>query len=215
MQTLIPSPPRSPRKDLSSDKAIDQELMVLKKKVDEVLYDIVPQIASNATNDLIKDNLPSIVVDAIIEELFKIHMKNTIINVHPTTSASTATTTSDLQQQQLYLKMKTNHQAQVFDLELWDVLRSKFENYSASTGFCRDDTFRKHDHDEHQGDDGPPKGEKSSKRKIHLKVQRLQEALHQNNQSRNPKILHQNVKNNINNKNTMHGLRIQLLMKMR
>ncbi|GKB15143.1 hypothetical protein Tco_0849066 [Tanacetum coccineum] len=97
-------------------------------------------------------------------------MKNTIINVHPTTSASTATTTSDLQQQQLYLKMKTNHQAQVFDLELWDVLRSKFENYSASTGFCRDDTFRKHDHDEHQGDDGPPKGEKSLKRKIHLKA---------------------------------------------
>ncbi|GJS00990.1 hypothetical protein Tco_0317498 [Tanacetum coccineum] len=183
---------------------------VLKKKVDEFLHDIVPQIASNATNDLIEDNLLSIVVDAvkrereasqavvhgpisqefvvhapkIIEELFKIHIKNTIINVHPTT-------------------------------KLWDVLRSKFEKSSASTSFCRDDAFRKRDHDEHQGDDGPPEGEKSSKRQIHLKVQRLQEALHQNNQSRNPKILHQNVKININNKNRMHGLRIQLLMKMR
>ncbi|GKD91617.1 hypothetical protein Tco_1367124, partial [Tanacetum coccineum] len=141
----------------------------IKEKVDEVLHDIVLKIASNATNDLIEDNLPRIVANAvkkeressqavvptlisqefvahapkIIEELFRIHMQNTVLNVHPTTSASTATTTSDLQQQlylnmvlnvhpttsastattttsdlqqQLYLKMKSDLQAQVDDL---------------------------------------------------------------------------------------------------
>ncbi|GKD81227.1 hypothetical protein Tco_1348066 [Tanacetum coccineum] len=99
-------------------------------------------------------------------------------------------------------------------LKLTDVLRAKFEKSSASADSCIDDAFRKRDHDEHQGDDGPPEGEKSAKRKKrHLKVQSLQEALHQNNKFKNPKLLHQNVNNN--NKNAMHGLRIQLLMKMR
>ncbi|GJT30321.1 hypothetical protein Tco_0910596 [Tanacetum coccineum] len=42
----------------------------------------------------------------IIEELFKRHMKNKVLNVHPTVSISTAKTTADLKQQ-LYLKMKT------------------------------------------------------------------------------------------------------------
>nr|GEX19435.1 hypothetical protein [Tanacetum cinerariifolium] len=52
----------------------------------------------------------------IIEELFRIYMKNTVLNVHPPTSTFTKTT-SDLQQQ-LYLRMKSNLQAQVDDLEL-------------------------------------------------------------------------------------------------
>ncbi|GJW05719.1 hypothetical protein Tco_1568142 [Tanacetum coccineum] len=94
MQTPIPSPPRSPRKDLSLDKAITEEMTIF----------------------------------------------NTVLNVHSTTSASTATITSDLQEQ-LYLKMKSNLQAQV------------------------DNAFRKHDHDDHQGDDAPLEGEKSAKRK--------------------------------------------------
>ncbi|GJY49076.1 hypothetical protein Tco_0439032 [Tanacetum coccineum] len=54
----------------------------------------------------------------IIEELFKIHMKNNIIQVHPTTSASTYTTTSADLQQQLYLKTKSNLQDQANDPEL-------------------------------------------------------------------------------------------------
>ncbi|GJY36444.1 hypothetical protein Tco_0421822 [Tanacetum coccineum] len=79
-------------------------------------------------------------------------------------TASTATTTFDLQQQ-LYLKMKTDLQSQVVDPELWDVLRAKLEKYSASAGPYRTDSFRKRDHDDHQGDDAPPKEEKSAKRK--------------------------------------------------
>ncbi|GJX81868.1 hypothetical protein Tco_0331349 [Tanacetum coccineum] len=112
MQTPIPSPPRSPRTDLSLDKAIYQELTVsvtptsatssqarlkpiskrytyipgavkrmcmhqgfmiqqmkkkyvtnhhfqgIKEKVNEALKDIVPKLATMATNDLINDNLP-------------------------------------------------------------------------------------------------------------------------------------------------------------
>ncbi|GJZ85694.1 hypothetical protein Tco_0651033 [Tanacetum coccineum] len=122
MQTPIPSPHRSPRKDLSFDKAIDQELTFfvtptpatssqirskpisikythisgalhrickrqgftihqmgknyvtnhdfqgIKEKVDEVLHDIVPKIALNSNNDLIDDNLPRIVANAVKKE---------------------------------------------------------------------------------------------------------------------------------------------------
>ncbi|GJZ75177.1 hypothetical protein Tco_0639642 [Tanacetum coccineum] len=174
MQTPIPSPLRFPRKDLSSDKAIAEELTVsvsptpatlfqrrakliskkyshilvalrrqgfmikqmekkyvtnrefqdIKERVDKVLHDIVPKIASNATNDLIDDNLPRVVADA----------------------------------------MKTDLQDQVVDLELWDVIKRKFENSSAAVSSCRDDAFHKCDHDENQGDDGSPEGEKSAKR---------------------------------------------------
>ncbi|GJX95425.1 hypothetical protein Tco_0351223 [Tanacetum coccineum] len=124
MQTTIPSPPRSLKKDLSSNKAIDQELTVsvtptpipatssqrlskpisrrythipralkricrrqgfmiqqmekkyvtnrdfqgIKEKVDEVLHDIVTKISSNATNNLIDDNLPRIVANVVKKE---------------------------------------------------------------------------------------------------------------------------------------------------
>ncbi|GJW26218.1 hypothetical protein Tco_0040029 [Tanacetum coccineum] len=89
-------------------------------------------------------------------------MKNTVLNVHPTTSTST-TTTSDLQQQ-LYLKMKLDLQSQVADPELWNALKAKYEKSSASTNSCRYDAFCKRDHEDHPGDDAPPKEEKSAKR---------------------------------------------------
>nr|GEU35423.1 hypothetical protein [Tanacetum cinerariifolium] len=124
MQTPIPTPPRSPRIYLSSDKNIVQELMdtvspsstttskdlhkqrrisnkynhlpgALRRmcrrqgytikdmerkcvttgelwkvhgKVDQVLHEIVPQIAERAKNDLIKDNLKRAVADTAIQE---------------------------------------------------------------------------------------------------------------------------------------------------
>ncbi|GJT26951.1 hypothetical protein Tco_0907226 [Tanacetum coccineum] len=260
--------------------ATNRHCQGIKERVDEVIHDIVPKIASNATNDLIEDNLSRIVANAvkkdressqavihalisqgfavhapkIIEELFKIHMQNAVLNVYPTsrddgplegeknekrqkTSKSSksargslskqpvkATKTSALRQQQqdcdawvddlvvdkdkvipedetpklikefqnvdkrvptifdnkrmeatlrdmlrgleasLYLNMKSDLQAQVANPELWDVLRAKFEKYSASAGSYKDDAFRKRDHDEHQGDDGPLDGEKNKKR---------------------------------------------------
>ncbi|GKB70611.1 hypothetical protein Tco_0932023 [Tanacetum coccineum] len=77
----------------------------------------------------------------IIEELFKNYMKNTDLNVHPTTSTFT-TTTSDLEQQ-LYLKMKSDLQSQVVDPELWNALKTKYEKSSTSTDSCRGEGCKK------------------------------------------------------------------------
>ncbi|GJZ04760.1 hypothetical protein Tco_0538035 [Tanacetum coccineum] len=146
------------------------------------------KIVTSTTNELVKDNLPWLMVDAvkkereqskaevlalisqefaahapkITEELFKIHMKNTVFNVHPTSCASTASI-PDLQQQ-LYLKMKYDLQSQVADSKLWNFLNVKYEMYSASTDSCRFDAFHKQDHDNHPDDDALPEGEKSAKR---------------------------------------------------
>ncbi|GKB82202.1 hypothetical protein Tco_0949097 [Tanacetum coccineum] len=83
-------------------------------KVDKFLHEIIPQIASRAINDLIGNNLKRVVADSIIqehevpaliskeiadhapkiiEELFNNYLKNNVIQFHPTTSASTSTTT--------------------------------------------------------------------------------------------------------------------------
>ncbi|GJW79580.1 hypothetical protein Tco_0143555 [Tanacetum coccineum] len=150
IQTPIPSPPRSPRTGLSSDKTISQELMAT--------------IALNATNDIIKDSLKRVVVDTVIQERDSLQAENNLITVHPTTSTSNATTTSVDLQQQLYLKMKRNLQDQADDPELWDVLKRKFEKSYVSHTSCRDDAFRKRDHDGHQEYDAPPEREKRAKR---------------------------------------------------
>ncbi|GJT86074.1 hypothetical protein Tco_1067791 [Tanacetum coccineum] len=215
MQTPIPTTPRSPRINLSSDKNIAQELTdtvslstattskdphkkkcisskyshlsgALRRmcrrqgymirdmerkcvttdefwkvhgKVDQVLYEIVPQLLERATNDLTKGNLKRVVADTviqerdafhsevhdlisnefdaqahqIIEELFKNYVQNNIIQVHPTTTTSIDTTSSTDHQQQLYLKMK-------------------------------EDDFHSQRHDDHQEDYAPPKGGKRVKR---------------------------------------------------
>ncbi|GKF71092.1 hypothetical protein Tco_0207206, partial [Tanacetum coccineum] len=61
------------------------------KKVDQVLHEIVPQLAERATDDLIENNLKPFL---------------------PTTTTSTKTTSSADLQHQLYLKMKSNIQDQ-------------------------------------------------------------------------------------------------------
>ncbi|GJT11869.1 hypothetical protein Tco_0858911 [Tanacetum coccineum] len=137
----------------------NHEFWKVHEKVDKVLYEIIPQIASRSTDDLIESNLKRVVADTviqemdalqaevpaliskefadhapqIIEELFKIYMLNNVIQVHPTTSASTSTTTTVDLQQQLYLKMK-------------------------------DDDFRTQHYGDHQDDDTPLEGEKRAKR---------------------------------------------------
>ncbi|GKF45463.1 hypothetical protein Tco_0132015, partial [Tanacetum coccineum] len=55
-------------------------------------------------------------------------------------------------------------QDQVDDPDLWDVLKRKFEKPSALSDPRRTDSFCKRDHDDHQEDDAPPKGEKRVKR---------------------------------------------------
>ncbi|GKB81384.1 hypothetical protein Tco_0948279, partial [Tanacetum coccineum] len=125
MHTPIPTTPRSPRIILSSDKNINQELTKVHGKVDQVLHEIVPQLAERATNDLIEGNLKRVVANIviqerdaiqaevpaliskefdaqapqIIEELFQQYVYHNVIQVYPTTTTSTDTTSSaDLQQ---------------------------------------------------------------------------------------------------------------------
>ncbi|GKC61315.1 hypothetical protein Tco_1088913 [Tanacetum coccineum] len=106
------------------------------KEMSDILNNLVPELTVAKTNELIKEAVPRMVNDAakhdqdlstdvipelvskefathalkIIEELFKLHMKNKVLNVHPTVSISNTKTTADLKQQ-LYLKMKTDLQA--------------------------------------------------------------------------------------------------------
>ncbi|GJU85346.1 putative reverse transcriptase domain-containing protein [Tanacetum coccineum] len=98
MQTAIPTTPKSPRTILSLDKNITQELIdtdvhasriydqdmerkcvttkyfwMTHKKVDRVLYEIVPQLAERATDDLIENNLKPSIVATIIEDRDAFH----------------------------------------------------------------------------------------------------------------------------------------------
>ncbi|GJZ20500.1 hypothetical protein Tco_0557090 [Tanacetum coccineum] len=173
MQTPIPTPTRSPRKGLSSDKIIFEELtasvspttattskqksksktkkgfnktrilpgsidgMCMRRgqirthikqkfitheffmgKIREVLdhcNNVVPELTFAKTNELIKKEIPRL---------------NTTLNLYPTShtpSSSTATiSTADLQYQ-LYLNMKLKPQDRAADLEIWEILKTKFE----------------------------------------------------------------------------------------
>ncbi|GJV24061.1 hypothetical protein Tco_1376756 [Tanacetum coccineum] len=202
-QTTIPTPLSSLRKILSLDKKTYQELTDIvsilttttfkhsqetHNKIDDILHDIVPQIAENVTNDLIEDNLkpciantiievhdafrsevPALVsqefnahAPAIIEELFKNYVQSNVVYAHPTTTTSTDTESFATLQYQLYLKMKRRLQDRADDIALWEALRRKFEKSSPFNTSCREDDFHSQ-HNEHQDDDAPPEGDKRVK----------------------------------------------------
>ncbi|GJT22987.1 hypothetical protein Tco_0892924 [Tanacetum coccineum] len=122
-------------------------------KIDDILHEVVLQIAKNVTNDLIEATLKPCIVNTIIEdrdafcsqvpdfiskefkvhapviieELFKNHVQSNVIHVHPTATTST-----------------------------------EIESY-ADLHYQLEDNFYSH-HDEHQDDDAPPEGEKRGKR---------------------------------------------------
>ncbi|GKD46518.1 hypothetical protein Tco_1271163 [Tanacetum coccineum] len=125
-------------------------------KIQEVLdhcNKVVPELTFAKTNEMINKEMPHLVnlavnkdheVDPInaqemiskefathapkmIEELFRKYIQHSTSNLYPTTSSSTTgKLTADLQQQ-LYLKMKSTPQDQAVDLELWEILKAKFE----------------------------------------------------------------------------------------
>ncbi|GJS57565.1 hypothetical protein Tco_0652349 [Tanacetum coccineum] len=154
-------------RDIECKCVTTNEFWKVHGKVDQVLYEIVHQLAERATNDLIKENLKRVVADTviqerdafqaevpaliskefdaqapqIIEELFKNYVQNNVIQVHPTTTTSTKTTLSANLQQQRYLMMQSNLQDQANDPALWDVLKRKFEKSSTSNTSCEDDEF--------------------------------------------------------------------------
>ncbi|GJY15446.1 hypothetical protein Tco_0385868 [Tanacetum coccineum] len=125
-------------------------------KIREVLdhcNKVVPEITFAKTNEMIKQEMPHLVnltinkhreVDPInaqaliakefashgpkmIEELFRKHMQNTTLNLYPTTSSLTTRKSSADLQHQLYLNMKSKPQDQAADLEIWEILKAKFE----------------------------------------------------------------------------------------
>ncbi|GJT43166.1 hypothetical protein Tco_0951881, partial [Tanacetum coccineum] len=125
------------------------------EKIKEVIQHcdkIVPELTVTTTNEMLKKEMPRLVklvvnkdqevspVDIsgmvskefathgpkLIEELFRKHMQNTTLNLYPKTKSSTATTSyADLQQ--LYLSMKTKHQDQAANPEIWEILKAKSE----------------------------------------------------------------------------------------
>ncbi|GKE51557.1 hypothetical protein Tco_1486713 [Tanacetum coccineum] len=58
--------------------------------------------------------------------------------------------------------MKDSSLAQDVDLDMWVILKEKFEKSLVISETCRHTVFRKRDHDDHSG--APPKGEKSAKK---------------------------------------------------
>ncbi|GKD48549.1 hypothetical protein Tco_1277525, partial [Tanacetum coccineum] len=177
MQTPILTPPRSHRIILSSNKNINQELTIT-----------VSSSTTNSSKDphkkknfptstvIFQSEVPALIFkefDAqapnIIEELSKQYVQNNVIQVHPTITTSTNTTSSANLKKQLYLKMKRSLQDQANDIALWEVLKRKFEKFSTSNTSCRDDDFHSQHHDDYQDDDAPPEGEKRVKRHMTFK----------------------------------------------
>ncbi|GKA90603.1 hypothetical protein Tco_0812473 [Tanacetum coccineum] len=151
MQTPIPTKLRSPRTILSSDKNITLELT-----------DTVRFVGCVEVKDLVSQEFNAQELK-IIEDLFKNYLQSNGIQVHPTTTTSTKTTSSANLQQQLYFKMKGSLQDRANDPTLWEVLKHKFEKSSTSNTSCRDDDIHSKRHDDHQEDDDSPKGEKRVK----------------------------------------------------
>ncbi|GJX73517.1 integrase, catalytic region, zinc finger, CCHC-type containing protein, partial [Tanacetum coccineum] len=145
MQTPIPTPPRSPRTILSSDKNITQELTDTiplptattsktphsKRRISSKYSHLpaalhrmcrrqgymIQNMEQKAIDDLIENNLKPSIVVTIIEDRDAF--------LHPTTTTSTKTTSSADLQQQLYLKMKRSLQDQANDPVLWEVMKQE------------------------------------------------------------------------------------------
>ncbi|GJV43098.1 hypothetical protein Tco_1427634 [Tanacetum coccineum] len=112
-------------------KFITQEFFV--EKIKEVIQDcdkLVPELTVTTTNDLLKKEMPRLVKLAVNKDRevspIDIYL-NTTLNLYPKIKSSTATTSSTDLQQQLYLIMKTKPQDQAADLEIWEILKAKFE----------------------------------------------------------------------------------------
>ncbi|GJU47649.1 copia protein [Tanacetum coccineum] len=133
MQTPILSPAKSPRKDFSS-KILPGSVAELSRrseltidKTNELIKEAIPRMIKDTVKkdqEIFIDVVPELVAKElathapkIIEDLFKHHMKNKVLNIHPTTSTPIAKTTADLKQQ-LYLTMKSDLQAQAVDPEM-------------------------------------------------------------------------------------------------
>ncbi|GKD69216.1 hypothetical protein Tco_1323306, partial [Tanacetum coccineum] len=143
MQTPIPSPTRSLgktylriRQSLRNLRILYHLHPTLHLKIVQDLLPLTPRSYQEALqktwqnqetsedyiyNEMIKEAVPRLVDLAIKRDReiapTNIHMQNIVLNLYPTTSSSTATTSTADIQHQLYLIMKANLQDQATDLE--------------------------------------------------------------------------------------------------
>ncbi|GKB09583.1 hypothetical protein Tco_0837895 [Tanacetum coccineum] len=138
------------------------EFWKVHKKFDQVLHEIVAQLAERATYDFIENNLKPCIAETIIEDhdAFLSEVPNLISQEF---NAYASNIIEELFKNYVQTNMKSNIQDQANDPTLWDVLKRKFEKPSTSKTSCKEDDFYSH-HDDHQEDDSPPEGEKRVKR---------------------------------------------------
>ncbi|GKB77191.1 hypothetical protein Tco_0944086 [Tanacetum coccineum] len=130
-------------------------------KIDDILHEVVSQIAENVTNNLIEANLKPCIVNITIEDRDAFHSEvPTFISQEFKAHAPAIMMNFKICYNS---NMKRNLQDRADDIALWEALRRKFEKSSTSNTSCREDNFHSH-HDEHQDDDAPPEGEKIVKR---------------------------------------------------
>ncbi|GJW31724.1 hypothetical protein Tco_0051756 [Tanacetum coccineum] len=145
MQTPIPSPTRSHRKNLSSDKTISEELTVTVSPSNAITSKVQSKIRCISSK---YSHIPRVIhmmcrqkaTDELIEGNLKRVMANTFIQERDALQAEVPA---------LVLKEFVDQAPQIIE-EL-------FKNYV-------DDAFRPHHHDDHQEDDASPEGEKRAKR---------------------------------------------------
>ncbi|GJU21914.1 hypothetical protein Tco_1155256 [Tanacetum coccineum] len=123
-------------------------------KIDEILHEVVPQIAENATNDLIEYNLKPCIANTIIKD------RDAFRSEVPALVSQEFNAYALVIIEELF-KNRAN------DIVLLEALRRKFEKSSPSITSYMEDDFHSQ-HDEHQEADAPPKGEKIVKRKWDL-----------------------------------------------
>ncbi|GJU25356.1 hypothetical protein Tco_1163977 [Tanacetum coccineum] len=177
MQTPIPTPPRSPRTILSSDKNITQELTDIvplptvttsknphsKRRisskyshlpVDQVLHTIVPQLSERATDDLIENNLKPSIAATISEDhdAFRSEVPDLISQEFKAQAPKII--------EELF---KNYVQSNVIQVHLTKTTSTKTTS-SVDLQQRLDDDIHSQRHDDHQEDDAPPEGEKRVKR---------------------------------------------------
>ncbi|GJV36592.1 hypothetical protein Tco_1409069 [Tanacetum coccineum] len=183
----IPTPPRSPRTILSSDKNITHELT-----------DIVPLLTTTTSqtshskrgisnkyshlqakqfwkthkqvNQVLHQGVSQLVEKAI-EDLIESNLKPCIAATIIENRNAFRLEVPDLVSQEFNAQaptiieelfkhyMKRSLQDQANDPALWEVMKCKFEKSSFFKTSCRDDDIHSH-HDDHQEDDASPEGEK-------------------------------------------------------
>ncbi|GJW96958.1 hypothetical protein Tco_0178766 [Tanacetum coccineum] len=186
MQTLIPTPLRSLRINLSSDKNITQELTDIvplptettsktshsKRRisskyshipVDRVLHEIVPQLAEKATHDLIENNLKPSIAATIIEDRDAFHSEVPDL-VSQEFKGQALKIIKELFKNYVQSNVIQVHHTITTSTETTSSTDLQPQLHLKMKRSLQDQANDPVLHDDHQEDDAPPEGEKRVKR---------------------------------------------------